>query len=143
MTTVFGALVGGFSLVGSKWETPLEDAAPGITAIIAANREYTTNWWVTAQGLLPVLEMLPEQRDLVFGIIAAAREEYRLSKATVGGRDIGESTQVNAPQAVQAAQASSVNQSLIAQNAVAPKADLLKVISYVGAGVTVLRWITA
>ena len=122
MTTVFNSMTGDTgALQNDPYNAALEVIAPGIGQCLTQIRRRNQPWDVTLEMAMPFLHLTPEQRQLL-------QIEILNKRSGVPAPSLGE---------VQTAQIATAQ-----EIAAKPKADFVKTISYVGAAVTVLRWIT-
>lgn len=126
MTTYFGQLMVGVSLRDSPFALVMETIAPGIVDMTESRRNPNQNWWETMQTLLPSLNMTAEQGEMINVQLQLARE--------------------NKPPRIDPSIAEDVAQlaediRTAMETPTSQKPDFVKLVAYIGAGVTVLNWL--
>lgn len=126
MTTYYGQLMVGSSLRDSPFALVMETIAPGIVEMTESRRNPNQNWWETMQALLPSLNMTKEQGEMLSEQLQLARE--------------------NKPPRVDVSIAEDVAQlaediRTAMQTPTFQKPDFVKLIAYIGAGITVMNWL--
>lgn len=127
MATVFGSFKDHGSIADSGYGPLLETIAPGITALIEPLRRFNENWFEVMERNIPFIDMSAEQENLLRNQIANAYQ------------GIAPPLVINPMTSLAAAQAQL--KSAISTNA-SEQPPLVRVIGYVSAGLTVVKWIT-
>lgn len=148
MATVAGEFVGGASLARSPYADYAEKIAPGVTSIVESQRSYAQNWWTTLETIMPSMDMTDEQRGLLSDLLIVVRGDVRI------GTSNGDSEQIPPPVAgVNQSQymgdgstpyaytADEIKTALAQAAPTANKPDLVRIIAYVGAAITIFNWI--
>ena len=127
MTTIFGAFQDKGSIAASGYGPLLETIAPGISALIESVRRFQQSWADVLEQELPFIEMTDEQRMLLQSQIINYREG------------------IAAPLIIDPRQSLAAAQKQLADalaTSSAQKPDLVRTISYISAGLSVIKWIT-
>lgn len=148
MATVAGEFVGGAPLAGSPYADYAEKIAPGITSIVESQRTTTADWWDTLEMILPSMDMTDEQRVLLGDLLIVVRGDVRIATSN------GDNESIPPPIAgINQSQYAGLNSSPYAYTpeeikaafaAAAPtenKPDLVRIIAYVGAAITIASWL--